>query len=177
MIGARSATSTRAYGWPVRAAAIAFAILLVGTVAWGLWSATASQEPSAAPQTIAGYELLGVTTGTEALDEINGLHSTEITVNDAWIGYYEAGGAVWAASAASAEDADRLLEEMAAGIERGQSPFKGLARREVQGVPVYGVTDGQQTHYFYRVDDRVIWIAAPTGAGPEFLSAALQEEM
>ena len=166
-----------AYGWLVQAAVVAFAIVLIGAVARGLWSAAADHEPATAPVQLAGYQLLSVMTGDEALGEITKFHGKEISVVEAWIGHYQEDGAVWVARAASVDEAAQFVAAMARGIQKGGTPFSGLSSRDLQGMTIYGVTDGRQPHYFYQMDDRVVWVTAPAGAGTEFLTAALEAVM
>ena len=154
---------------------LVFAIAISLSVAAGLWSATSQQETTPAPRQLAGYDLDQVMTGQEAIAEISELHGEDIPVAEAWVAHYQANGTVWAARAADTGQAIQLLDRMVRGIQRGTSPFSGLTRSQFEGIPVYAVTDGRQTHFFYRQGDRVVWLATPRGAEDAFLSAAVQE--
>jgi len=154
---------------------LVFAAVIGMSVASGLWSATSQQETTPAPSQLAGYQLDQVMTGQEAIAEIGELHGEDIPVAEAWVAHYQANGTVWAARAADTGQAIQLLDRMVRGIQRGTSPFSGLTRSQFEGIPVYTVTDGRQTHFFYRQGDRVVWLATPRGAEDAFLSAAVQE--
>ena len=154
---------------------LVFAVAISVSVATGLWSATSQEETTPAPRQLAGYQLDQVMSGEEAIAEISALHGEDIPVAEAWVAHYQGNSTVWAARATDTEQAVELLDRMVRGIQRGTSPFSGLTRSQFEGIPVYTVTDGRQTHFFYRQGDRVVWLATPRGAEDAFLSAAVQE--
>ncbi|MDP2673861.1 MAG: hypothetical protein Q8Q00_03030 [Dehalococcoidia bacterium] len=154
---------------------LVFAIAIGMSVASGLWSATSQQETTPAPGQLAGYDLDQVMSGEEAIAEISELHGEDIPVAEAWVAHYQGNATVWAARATDTEQAVQLLDRMVRGIQKGTSPFSGLARRQFKGLSVYAVTDGRQTHFFYQQGDRVVWLATPRGAEDAFLSAAVRE--
>ena len=157
---------------------LVFGFVILVSVAAGLWSIASKQESHAgpAPHELAGYELAGVMVGPEALAEINSLHGKPVgDISDGWVAHYDGNATIWVATAATDEDARRLLDEMALGIQNGDSPFRGLAAQTYEGLTLYRVTDGQQWHFFYQRGLKVVWIAAPRGAEDEFLAAAFGE--
>jgi hypothetical protein len=141
----------------------------------GLWSVASDQEVSPAPSELAGYRLVGSVVGAEAIADVNELHGTEIDVVDAWIGHYQQGGTVWAATATDESKARELLDEMVFGIEGGGTPFSGLTRQELQGMPLFRVQDARQVHFFYQTGAQVVWLAAPTGGEEGFLAETIRE--
>ena len=155
-----------------------FGFVILVSVAAGLWSIASKQESHAgpAPHELAGYQLASVMVGPEALAEINSLHGKPVgVVADGWVAHYDGNATIWVASAATDEEARRLLDAMASGIQDGNSPFGGLAAQTYEGLTLYRVTDGQQWHFFYQRGLKVVWIATPRGAEDEFLAAALRE--
>ncbi len=154
---------------------LVFGLLVLVAVGAGLWSATADQETSPAPTELAGYRLVWSVVGPQAIAEVNSLHGTDIDIVDAWIGHYQEGGAVWVAQATSEAKAREMLDEMVLRIKDGGSPFRGLTRREFQGMPLYSVRDARQAHFFYQSGVQVVWLATPPGAEEAFLAKALDE--
>jgi len=154
---------------------LVFAVAIGMSVASGLWSAVSQQETSPAPAQLAGYDLDQVMSGQEAISEIDVLHGEDIPVAEAWVAHYQGNGTVWAARATDTEQAAELLDRMVRGIQKGTSPFSGLAQTRFKGTSVYTVTDGRQSHFFYQQGDRIVWLATPEGAEDAFLSAALEK--
>ncbi len=154
---------------------VLFAIFLSMSIASGLWSATSQQEATPAPQHLAGYHLDQAMTGPDAMAAVNELHGTDIELTDAWVAQYQGNAMIWAGRAASEEEAQELLDKMVEGIGEGGSPFQGLRQVDINGVQAYTVTDSRQQHYFYRLHDQVVWIAAPRGDEEDFVLAVLDK--
>ncbi len=152
-----------------------FALVIGMSVASGLWSAASQQEVTPAPRELAGYHLDQAMSGPQAIAEVSELHGKDIEVNEAWVGHYQGSGTIWAARAESEVKAATLLDKMVEGIGKGRSPFQGLREMEIEGVPVYTVTDGRQQHFFYQQADQVVWVAAPRGGEEPFFLAALDK--
>lgn len=159
----------------VLVATLVFAVLVAVGVAAGLWSAAGNRASTPAPTQLAGYNLVQAVSGPQAVDDVSRLHGTDIEIVDAWIGHYEGGGEVWVAQASSEAKARELVDDMVTDIQDGGSPFRGLARQQFRGMPVYAVEDWRQIHYFYQRGTQVVWVATPPGAEDAFLAAAFRE--
>lgn len=152
-----------------------FALVIGMSVASGLWSAASQQEVTPAPRELAGYHLDQAMSGPQAIAEVSELHGKDIEVKEAWVGHYQGSGTIWAARAESEDRAVKLLDKMVKGIGEGRSPFQDLRELEIEGIPVYTVTDGRQQHFFYQRADQVVWVAAPRGGEEPFFLAALDK--
>ncbi len=112
------------------------------------------------PASLAGLPLTVQVTGQEALTEIDRLHNQPIPSLGATIaGYGDGTATAWAASTWASFLAAQQVEDMTARIAEGNSPFTFVETRDVAGIPVYVLTGMGQTHYYFQLDRRVIWLS------------------
>ena len=160
----------------VFAASTVLGLSLVVAVAWGLWTAVASEETATdAPQDIAGYRLQGTLSGPAAVASMQRLHGQEIDIVTGWIARYENGGMIWLAEAADNEAAGRLVQAMTDRIADGNESFAHLQTENHEGLTVYSVLGQGQRHYYYAQGKQMVWVATPPGAEETFFSDALEK--
>lgn len=135
------------------------AILLFAVVA-GLWNA-ANPPAGPAPPGLAGLRLTRTVTGAEAVAEMSRLHGKGVGLKDGYVAHYDgpSGGAVlYVGSAESEGAAAELLGQMEERIGPDNRYFTGLRPLVVEGVRLFFVRSGQESHYFWQAGDKVVWI-------------------
>lgn len=167
-------------GWSKRRwFAVALQSLFVGWVVYqvggGLWRLSAGAQ-WAVPHELAGLGLVESSSGEQAVHEMTKLHGKDVEVRDGYVARYRGQGAevvLYVGQVADARAAADLSERMGALIAGGNGPFKGLRRVEAGGRSVYYGSGLGAEHYFYQVDDKVVWLQV-AGMKPEAaLSAVL----
>lgn len=126
------------------------------------------------PGTLGDLKLLHASRGKEALQEISRLHGKALSAEGAYVAHYEREGAtamVYLARASSTDEAGRQLEQMRARIQRGDTPFSNLKTLKQGGMTLYSVLGQGQTHYFYRREADVLWLAVDAAAAKPSLAA------
>lgn len=130
------------------------------------------------PGSLGDLKLLHASQGKEALEEINRLHGKELSAKNGYVAHYEKEGAtamVYLARASSTDEAGRQLEQMRARIQRGDTPFSNLKTLKEEGKTLYSVLGQGQTHYFYRQEANVLWLAADAPVAKQSLAALVAE--
>ena len=159
-----------------KAVQLGFFVLMVVVVAAGLWSVVQGRpQASAIPQEVAGYKLVRLVEGSQALQIVATLHRGSLQITEAWIAYYERGGSVWAGTTASMDAAREQVEAMAQAIGKGGTPFSSPQEISLAGRRLFTVSDSSSTHYFFQDGVRVIWITSPWDSGLPFVEAALDK--
>jgi hypothetical protein len=153
------------------------ALVVVGAVAQGLWSATrsasvghADHETGPLPARLAGLSLESWSAGPDAMLAVEGLHGLDVGIIDASIGYYERQTTVWVGLAGDEEQAAEMVARMTSAIIKGNPAFAYAGRANFGGFTVHQVRAGGELHFYYQNGVEVIWVAARPGAGPEFIS-------
>ncbi len=168
----------------VTAVQLLIALVVAAAVGRGLLSAALNDGGDHAehqeslpglPPAIAGLGLVGGSSGgPQAMRAVEGLHGKDVGIVDARIGEYEKGVIVWVGVAADASAAARLTDQMTTRIGAGNSPFRHVGESLVAEARVHQLVQGSQMHFFYQKANEVIWVAAPPGAGAQFVNAAVQ---
>ncbi len=154
--------------WLVLALQIAFAAWLVYMVGGSLWQLNADAKWSP-PHEVAGLSLTKTTTGEQAVHEMTQLHGKDVSLLDGYVAHYAGQGAeavLYVGQAADVATAASLNERMVALIARGNSPFRGLREVEMDGRRLYGVSGLGAEHYFYQINDKIVWLQV-AGTDPE----------
>jgi len=125
----------------------------------GFTSETAA-SPSVLPGTLAGLELTGSVTGPDAVRQVSALHDEQFPITSAEVARYASGRAmVWVSWSADAATAKTMVEQMAAKISQGGSPFD--EPEPLSGEKGVWVTRGMgQEHFFFSKGNAVWWISA-----------------
>lgn len=130
-------------------------------------------ESADAPQSLAGFALADFLTGAEAVTEIQSMHMGEFQIGQAIVSSYGAGNVLlWVADAGSPEASTSLLDQMAAVIGQGGTPFNPTGIYEFSSRQVYGMDGGGQLHFFFQSGQKVVWLSAdPTAAEQALIEA------
>ncbi len=139
---------------------VLFAAVLVWAVASGLWNA-ANGPDGPAPRDFASYRLTRTITGPEAVEQMSKLHGKGVGVTDGYVAHYDgsSGGAVlYVGETTTEKDAAGLLEQMVVRIGPSNRYFTGLKPVTVEGTRAYSVRGGQESHYFWQVKNKVVWV-------------------
>lgn len=128
------------------------------------------------PNTLAGLSLSRQITGWTALDDIERLHGTTIPMVDGAIAYYDDGQAVlWISSTWLPFMAIRQVETMTERIAEGRSPFTPVSTRQVDSLIVYELTGMGQTHYYFQLGRRVVWLAVSPHLAEQSLTELIRK--
>ncbi len=112
------------------------------------------------PPTIAGYPLHSHIFGPDAVQELHRMHDSSFPLTGAAIGLYGQGDAVLWVSETWGSIGARLLEwRMTTTIDRVESPFDPVGERTINGTRVHELTGMGQFHYYFRVGNRLYWLA------------------
>ena len=155
-----------------------FALVGYGFVRYVL----APPESSTAPQYVGSLKLASLVEGTEALSQINKLHGTSISLENAFIAEYQPpyGGEhmmVWVGEAGSETAAEDLINQMVEGIKRGGSPYSNPRQVQVAGQDVWQTDGDGGNFYFYKSPDhgnRVVWLTIEGKGGAALLERAVK---
>ncbi len=145
----------------VRLLPLAFAAVLVAAVVVGLWSA-ANPPRGDAPTSFGTYQLTQIVTGPAAVAQMSKLHGKGVGVDGGYVGHYEgpSGGAVaYVGETSSEAGALELLRQMEVRIGAGNQYFTNLRAVTVDGVKVFAVRSGSESHYFWATGKKVAWVA------------------
>lgn len=144
----------------VRFVPVLFAAVLIAAVFSGLWSA-ANGTDGPAPRSLAGLSLTQVVAGPEAVSQMSKLHGKGVGVVDGYVAHYQgaAGGAVlYVGEMGSVENAVALNRQMEERIAAGNPYFTDLKPLVVEGMQLFSVRSGAETHYFWQAGPLINWI-------------------
>lgn len=142
------------------------------------WYADEPKELIYPPSSIGPMKLKESKTGSEALKELFRLHGKRMGLANGYVGEYrgDMGSATIYYSVAKNEDvAVKLLEFMVKRIGEGNKYFQGLKEERKNDFIFYSVTGMGQRHFFFRIADKVIWIAADAPIAEMFLDESLEK--
>ena len=154
----RSRTRFLAYG-------LIFIGLLILTVGIGYYlslSAPQGPGPTQLPVQIAGLPLTNLTTGQQAIEEINQLHGKAFELTSGAVGSYGQDNQVimWVAAATDIPTAVEILVAMRDRIDEGNSPFTPTGELQ-SGKRTIFILDGLgQVHFYFQSGKQIVWVAA-----------------
>jgi hypothetical protein len=113
------------------------------------------------PDQLAGLPLASTSTGQQAVAEINRMHGLNFPLLSGAVGRYGGDGqaTLWVSEAQSASLASQMLEDMAAKIAQGSSPFKPADVRLDGGRKVYELEGLGQRHFYFQSRAFLVWLA------------------
>ena len=124
------------------------------------------------PQSIADFALTQVLTGQDALNSIQQLHDKDFTLADGAVATYGSQNAtLWVSKAGSVSVAADMVDLMKTRIAEGNSPFVMFGDFELDGFIVYALEGMGQAHYYWQVNDLLLWLAVDV----EFAEQAIRE--
>ncbi len=122
------------------------------------------------PARLGTLALTKTMTGTEALAEFSKLHGESFDLAGGYMAHYGKDQALlWVAQAKDAATAQTLLDEMAQKIGPDNKMFTNLQALTISGRDLYSATGQGQQHFFYAVNDKVVWLAASPEQAPDML--------
>jgi len=170
-----SAPGWSARRWIILTVQVVFVGWLVYEVAGGLWQANAKVEFSV-PHSLGDLALVSSEQGERAIHQFRQLHGKDVEMRDGYVANYSSArgeATLYVGQAENPAAAEELNERMRALIAQGNSPFKNLARREAQGRGLYQLDGLGADHFFYAVDDKVVWLSVTGGKAEEALISVL----
>lgn len=122
------------------------------------------------PASLGSLSLTRVMTGTDALDEFAQLHGKGLDVAGGYMAHYGQDQALlWVGQAKDESSAAKLLDEMAAKIGPANAMFQDLKPLDIGGRTLYSAVGQKQQHFFYAVNDKIVWLAADPALAADIL--------
>lgn len=158
-------------------------VAVLGLVAYGFGRyVLAPPESSTAPQYVGLLKLTSLVEGTEALSQINKLHGTSISLENAFIAEYQPPYAgehlmVWVGEAGSEAAAEALINRMVEGIKRGGAGYSNPRQVQVAGHDIWQTDGTGGNFYFYKSPahgNRVVWLTIEGKGGAALLELAVK---
>lgn len=139
--------------------------------------AAAEAEHGAAdvPATWQGMQRVGLASGDQAIAEMSRLHGKNIPVHAGYRVDYAGTDervTLWVAHVENAAAAQRMVDQMTAGMAAGDTPFSRPGPVDLAGVSAYRTTGMGQEHYYYARDNQVYWLAASAERARDLAVAA-----
>lgn len=152
-------------------------LLVASGLAYGAFQrAIAAPGSAPLPPSLAELRLLEKLSGPAATENITRLHRKAFPLSGAAVGTYGNGthsATVWVSRSPLTPLAARMERAMEQAIAEGQSPFTAEETRRLDGRPVRVLSGMGQTHYYFRSDDLVIWLAVDEATAEVALADAL----
>ena len=136
-------------------------ILTVGLGSYFLMIADQNPDPILVPEYIAELPLSNLTTGQEALIEINQLHGKEFPLVSGAVGRYGDNNQAitWIAWAADKPTAEQILIAMRERIAEGNSPFSPTSELRNGNRTNYTHDGLGQKHFYFQSRNLIVWTA------------------
>lgn len=160
-------------------------VAVLGLVGYGFTKFVLAppESSSGAPQYVGSLKLASLVEGTEAQSQINRLHGTSISLENAFIAEYQPpyGGEhlmVWVGEAGSEAAAVDLINRMVEGINRGGAGFSNPRQVQVAGHDVWQADGTGGSFYFYKsleTGGRVVWLTIKASNSAALLERAVRE--
>lgn len=116
---------------------------------------------------------LGLTktmTGTEALAEFAQLHGKELDLTSGYMAHYGKDEALlWVGQAKDDKAATDMIAQMAQKIGPDNAMFQNLNPLDIGGRTLFSAVGQGQQHFFYAVNDKIVWLAANPQQAPDAL--------
>ncbi len=180
------ATVLRKYMLIVSAIAL---VIAGGIVAWYLWfpqpSPASGGTPAASitivpaaltkegvPEKLGALTLTKTVMGADALTELTQMHAGNFELTSGYRADYSLDGSqatLWVGQAKDAAAAQAMVDAMAEKIGAGNATFGDLQMLNISGRKLYTATGQDQQHFFYSVNDKIVWLAADPEQGADAL--------
>lgn len=109
-------------------------------------------------------------TGTEALAEFAQLHGKGFDLIGGYMAHYGKDQALlWVGQAKDDKAATDMVAQMAQKIGPDNPMFKDLQALDMGGRTLYSAVGQGQQHFFYAVNDKIVWLAAKAEQAPDAL--------
>lgn len=124
------------------------------------------------PKDLMGYTLVESISGTEAQKTVNQIHLNPVTDTDNEIGYYEKGNdkaIIYITHYKTDDDAKTDLIKMVEKISPQNSVFINGGQFVINEIKIYRYFGMGQTHFVFRVENKLFWLSVDTMIAKEFL--------
>ncbi len=134
--------------------------------------AVTQQTKGLTPRTVSALPRVQLIIGQKAVESIQQLHGKDFFLEDGAVAVYgNQNVTLWISDAGSVEAATDLSDLMKVRIAEGRSPFIEVDAFEIDGFAISELEGLGQNHYYWQVDELVIWLAADASIA----EGALQE--
>lgn len=153
---------------PVQSAPSSAAAKITPSVSITIVPATLNTQ--GVPAKLGTLSLTQTMTGTEALAEFAQLHGEGFDLVTGYMAHYGKDQAIlWVGQAKDNGSAQMMLDEMAQKIGPDNAMFKDLQPLDISGRTLYSAMGQGQQHFFYAVNDKIVWLAANAELAPDVL--------
>lgn len=133
---------------------------------------TAATNKDGIPETVSSLPLKGSQVGKDALDMLSKLHGEGFDLVNGYRGDYTDGknkATLYVGQAKDAATASKLATEMSEKIGTANAMFTNLQELSISSRTIYEVTGQGQLHFFYAVNDKIVWLAVDSANAAEGL--------
>ncbi|MBI5034808.1 MAG: hypothetical protein HZB51_30155 [Chloroflexi bacterium] len=123
----------------------------------------ASLTKDGVPAKLGALTLTQSQTGAYALAEFAQLHGKGFDLSGGYRADYAEGNGkatLWVGQAKDASSAQAMLDAMAQKIGPSNAMFQNLQSLDISGRTLYEADGQGQKHFFYAVNDKIVWLAA-----------------
>ncbi len=122
------------------------------------------------PSNLASLALTQKMTGADALAEFAQLHGKGFDLTNGFMAHYGKDQALlWVGQAKDDKAAADMVAQMANKIGPDNAMFKDLTPLDIGGRTLYNAAGQGQQHFFYAVNDKIVWLAADPSLAPDAL--------
>ncbi len=136
--------------------------------------AAASATKDGIPTQLGAFALMQTKSDAAALADFAQMHGKGFELVGGYVAYYAGAGkesTLWVAQAKDASAASAMVEQMAQKIAAGNPVFANPQSLNISGRVIYQVDGMGQTHFYYAVNDKIVWIAVDAEQSFEGLHA------
>jgi hypothetical protein len=115
------------------------------------------------PAKLGSLTLTKTAQGTDALTELTQMHGSGLDLTGGYRADYAGEGSqatLWVGLAKDAAAAQAMVDSMAQKIDAGNPTFSDLQTLNIGGRKLYTAQGQDQQHFFYAVNDKIVWLAA-----------------
>ncbi len=115
------------------------------------------------PAKLGSLTLTKTMQGADALTELTQMHGGGFDLKGGYRADYAGDGSeatLWVGQAKDAAAAQAMADAMAQKIGAGNPTFSDLQTLNIGGRKLYTVQGQDQQHFFYAVNDKIVWLAA-----------------
>ncbi len=123
---------------------------------------TAALNKDGIPTQLSSLPLTGSEKGKQALDEFAKMHGEGFDLVDGYRADYsndQGKATLYVGQAKSPDAATALASQMATKIGQNNAMFTDLQELNISGRTIYEVKGQGQLHFFYAVNDKLVWLA------------------
>ncbi len=124
------------------------------------------------PAKLGSLTLTKTTEGAGALSELTQMHGASLDLVGGYRADYAGEGSratLWVGQAKDSAAAQAMADTMAQKIGSGNPVFSDLQTLNIGERKLYTATGQDQQHFFYAVNDKIVWLAADPDQAPDML--------